>query len=80
MRNLIRTSRGWDPFHTLEALQDQLNGMIRGHRGQPLSHEEEAGQSQGNVTEWLPLVDIKEDDKEYHLVLKLGLVKHSILG
>ncbi|HWB97031.1 MAG TPA: Hsp20/alpha crystallin family protein, partial [Bryobacteraceae bacterium] len=50
----------WDPFKELEEISDRFNrifGRLPGHR--------ETGRELMTVADWVPTVDIAEDDKEY---------------
>jgi HSP20 family protein len=60
----------WDPFKEMDEMQKRLSslfnpGPLRWH------HDKEAM----SVAEWSPLVDIREDDKEYLIKAELPEVK-----
>ena len=56
----------WDPFKEMDELHRRLGsifGLSQRHGGD--------GNEKGNVSQWLPLVDITEDDKEYLIKAEL---------
>jgi HSP20 family protein len=60
----------WNPFRELDEMHNRmfrLFGATAPRRGD--------GQEEIAVAEWAPLVDITEDDKEYHLKAELPEVK-----
>ena len=60
----------WDPFKEMDELQRRL-GSIFGLTAQRTG----AGKEDMTVAQWLPLVDITEDDKEYLIKAELPEVK-----
>ena len=59
----------WNPFRELEDIQSRLSSLfgrtpLRGF-----------GEEAMTVSEWTPLVDIAEDDKEYLIKVELPEVK-----
>ena len=63
----------WNQLKELEAFQHRLETFYRAPPiPQPVVHGEPIPMS---VTEWSPLVDISEDDKEYRIKVELPEVK-----
>ena len=65
------TSR-WDPFKEMEEMQERMGRAfgLKPHRGN-------GGYELLSVSEWAPLVDITEDDKEYLIKAELPEVKRE---
>ena len=59
----------WDPFRELEDIQNRLSSLFG---RTPLRG---IGEEAMTVSEWTPLVDIAEDDKEYLIKAELPEVK-----
>jgi HSP20 family protein len=57
----MSTITTWNPYRELERLQDRV---IRAMRLAP-AHSDEEGKTLLTPSDWSPLVDITEDDKEY---------------
>ena len=66
--NPFRGSSPWDPIREMEEMQNRLFGR-------KLSLKKDAGEEALTVAEWLPAVDIAEDDKEYTIKVELPEVK-----
>lgn len=67
--NPLETTR-WDPFRDLEAVQERMSQLfgltpLRGN----------GGKEDLSATEWMPLVDVTEDDQEYLIKAELPEVK-----
>jgi len=61
----------WDPFRDLETTRHRLAALFG-----PLARAKELGKEEGLVVaEWMPLVDIVEDEKEYLIKAELPEVK-----
>jgi HSP20 family protein len=60
----------WDPFKEMEELSNRLAPWL-GREPRPSGGQNETM----SVTEWIPLVDITEDDKEYLIKAELPDVK-----
>ncbi len=60
----------WDPFKELEDMERRLSTWF----GRPL-HRREGGKEALTVAEWVPLVDIEENDKEYVIKAELPEMK-----
>jgi HSP20 family protein len=73
MNSLERKSTGnqWNPFRELEEMQ---NRMARLFGRSPIRSEEGREQSM-SLSEWAPLVDITEDEKEFLVQAELPGVK-----
>jgi HSP20 family protein len=71
----FRFSPTWDPWREMEEMRNQFNKLLR--ERQLLRKE---GDSEAlEVTEWLPVVDITEDTKEYTVKAELpGLAKENV--
>jgi HSP20 family protein len=59
----------WNPFRELEEIQNRLGSLF------PRTAVRGLGQEAMTVSEWTPLVDITEDDKEYLIKAELPEVK-----
>ena len=66
----FRWRRGWDPFKELEDMERRLSTWV----SRPLRRRE-GGEETLTVTEWAPLVDIEENDKEYVIKAELPEMK-----
>ena len=62
----------WDPFKEMDDLQKRLNSIFGLAPGRPANGSKEETMT---VAQWLPLVDITEDDKEYLIKAELPEVK-----
>ena len=72
--NPFRVTASWDPFRELEEMQNRLASLF-GRRLPALQGREEVF----GLTEWMPPVDISEDDKEYTLKAELpGMNKEDV--
>jgi HSP20 family protein len=60
----------WSPFKELEEMERRLSSFF-GHGPSPVGDKKEAI----TVTEWAPLVDISEDDKEYVIKAEIPEMK-----
>ena len=67
----MSTLTRWDPFREMDELQKRLSSMF-GLSTQRLANGKEENMT---VSQWLPLVDITEDDKEYLIKAELPEVK-----
>jgi HSP20 family protein len=61
----------WDPFRELEEMQNRLSSFLGRRPRRAGNGEREAI----TVSEWSPLVDITEDDKEYLIKVELPEIK-----
>ena len=61
----------WDPFKEMDDLQKRLNSMF----SLSASRAADGSKETMTVAQWLPLVDITEDDKEYLIKAELPEVK-----
>ena len=67
--------KGWDPFQDMRDLQDRLSTLLGGTAARSGNGKEETM----TVAVWSPLVDIAEDDKDYHIRAELpGLRKEDV--
>jgi len=80
MTHLTRWNRNWDPFKEMEALHDQLNGLVQRDWGRWPRRDATDEQEKVRRTEWSPLVDITEDDKEYVITAELPEIKREDLN
>lgn len=69
MKSLIT----WDPFRELEGFQNRLSSFF-GRTPMQLSLGEGDEETRA-ISQWMPLVDISEDDKEYIITAELPEVK-----
>jgi len=61
----------WNPFREMEDIHDRLFNLFKNTQPRSGSGEQESL----TVSEWTPLVDITEDDKEYLIKAELPEVK-----
>src|SRR5438876_107127 len=61
----------WDPFQEMDELQKRMTSIFGVGTNRPANGKEETM----TVSQWLPLVDITEDDKEYLIKAELPEVK-----
>jgi HSP20 family protein len=61
----------WDPFKEMDELQKRLTSIFGLAPQRPANGQEETM----TVAQWLPLVDIAEDEKEYRIKAELPEVK-----
>jgi HSP20 family protein len=71
--NPFRGSSLWDPIREMEDMQNRAASVL-GRRVALRKEEDEEGFT---LTEWLPPVDIAEDEKEYTLKVELPGVKRE---
>ena len=67
----MKTLTKWDPFKKIEDIQNHLTTWF-GRTPMRLSKDNEEAIT---TTEWAPLVDIIEDDKEYKIKVELPELK-----
>jgi HSP20 family protein len=60
----------WDPFKEMDDMQKRLSSIFGVGPQRPVNGKEEM-----TVAQWLPLVDITEDDKEYLIKAELPDVR-----
>jgi HSP20 family protein len=65
--NLIKR---WDPFREMEELQEKMTSLL----GRP-ARTDGNGEELMKVSQWAPLVDISEDEKEYLIKTELPEIK-----
>lgn len=65
----MTTLAKWSPFRELDTLQSRLNTLLGRTAWRP------TGEETFPVTEWTPLVDVTEDEKEYVIKTELPEVK-----
>src|SRR5262245_29529884 len=75
LRNMNALSR-WDPFKEMDELQKRITSLF-GLRSQRTTSDQEETM---RVSQWFPLVDIVEDDKEYQIKLELPEVKKEAVN
>ena len=72
--NPFRVSSSWDPFRELEEMQSRLASLFGRRLPTPGGRDEAFG-----LTEWMPPVDIAEDEKEYTIKVELpGVSKEDV--
>ena len=76
MNSLTRWER-WNPFKEMEELQNRLSSFL-GMSRTPLGGTEK--EETMTLSEWAPLVDITEDEKEYVVKAELPEVKKEELS
>ena len=74
-RNPFRGSSGWDPIREMEEIQSRVASLF----GRRLPLKKDGGEEELTLTEWIPAVDIAEDDKEYTIKVELpGVNKEDV--
>ena len=63
----------WDPFREMQELQQRISGLF----GRPQGRRSEEREDSIASSEWAPLVDIIEDEKEYLVKAELPEVKRE---
>lgn len=71
----LRELSEWDPFRELDEMHNRLSRFFG---GRSLSRRSN-GRENITLTEWTPLVDITEDDKEYLIKVELPEVRKNDL-
>ena len=67
----MSTLTRWDPFKEMDELQNRITSLFGlGNQRSVQNHEENM-----IVSQWLPLVDVTEDEKEYQIKVELPEVK-----
>lgn len=67
----MTTLTRWNPFREMDDLQSRLNSIF----GLAPVRTTDGGKETMTVSEWTPLVDITEDEKEYLIKVELPEVK-----
>lgn len=75
MNNLTRWESRWNPFKEMEDLHSRLSSLMGSSLGRVPMRGESAKEENLAVSEWAPLVDISEDEKEYLIKAELPEVK-----
>ena len=69
------TRNVWDPFREMEEMQSRVASLF----GRRLPLKKDGGEEELTLTEWIPAVDIAEDDKEYTIKVELpGVNKEDV--
>jgi HSP20 family protein len=69
-RQIMNVLKRWDPFKEMDDLQRRLGSFIGLSPQRPVNGREDM-----TVSEWMPLVDITEDDHAYLIKAELPEVK-----
>jgi HSP20 family protein len=73
--NPLRGSSVWDPRREMEEIQNRVASLF----GRRLPLKKDGGEEGFTLTEWIPPVDIAEDDKEYAIKVELpGVNKEDL--
>jgi HSP20 family protein len=73
--NPFRGSSVWDPIREMEEMQSRVASLF----GRRLPLKKDGGEEELTLTEWIPAVDIAEDDKEYTIKVELpGVNKEDV--
>lgn len=73
--NPFRGSSVWDPIREMEEMQNRVASLF----GRRLPLKKDGGEEELTLTEWIPAVDIAEDDKEYTIKVELpGVNKEDV--
>ena len=79
MTALTRFSKNWDPFKEMDDLHNQLDNLILGRWGRLPRKGGNSEEENVGLSEWAPMVDISEDDKEYVIKAELPEVNKDDL-
>jgi HSP20 family protein len=80
MNGLTRWESRWNPFKEMEDLHSRLVNLYGTTRGRSPIRSGEENEETLRVTEWAPLVDIIEDEKEYLIKAELPEIKREDLS
>lgn len=80
MKTLTRYETRWNPFKDIEDLQHRLHSLMGTGLGRSSLRGNGEDQESLASTEWAPLVDITEDEKEYLIKVDLPEVKKEDLN
>jgi HSP20 family molecular chaperone IbpA len=73
--NPLRGSSVWDPIRQMQEMQSRVASLF----GQRMALKKDGGEEGFMLTEWIPPVDIAEDDKEYTIKVELpGVNKEDV--
>ncbi len=72
-RHVMTSLSKWNPLRELDEIQNRITGML----GRSLLKPEVAFREPVMVSEWSPLVDITEDEKEFLIKVELPEVKRD---
>ncbi len=75
MNTLVRWENKWNPFKEMEDLHNRLNALINRNFSRTPVSGDAAGEESITFSDWAPLVDITEDDREYLIKVELPEVK-----
>ena len=80
MKTLTRYENRWNPFRDFEDLHQRLHSLMGSTFGRTSLRGDGDDKETLNVTEWAPLVDITEDEKEYLIKVDLPEVQKKDLS
>jgi HSP20 family protein len=80
MNSIIRWQNRWNPFREIDELHSRLNFLFNSTLGNVSMRSTGEQEENLTVTEWTPLVDITEDEKEYVIKAELPEVKKEDLS
>jgi HSP20 family protein len=69
----MNATTSWDPFRELEAMQNRLSSVL----GRQLQPRQNGDKEAITVAEWVPVVDITEDEQEYLIKADLPEVERE---
>ena len=73
--NPFRGSSVWDPIREMEEMQSRVASLF----GRRLPLKKDGGEEELTLTDWIPAVDVAEDDKEYTIKVELpGVNKEDV--
>ena len=73
--NPLRGSSVWDPIREMQEMQSRVASLF----GRRMPLKKDGGEEGFMLTEWIPPVDIAEDDKEYTIKVELpGVNKEDV--
>jgi len=80
MNGLTRWHNRWNPFKEIDELHNRLNSLFNSSLGRVPLRSTAEQEENVTVTEWAPLVDITEDEKEYVIKAELPEVQKEDLS
>jgi len=80
MNGLTRWQTRWNPLKEMDDLHSRLNSLFNSAFGRVPMRSTEEQEENVTLSEWAPLVDITEDDKEYLIKVELPEVKKEDLS
>lgn len=80
MNQITHWQNRWNPFKEMDTLHNQLASLLGRDFGRVSLRDDGNKEESVRVTEWAPLVDIAEDEKEYLIKAELPEVNKKDLS